>query len=351
MSHILLAMSGGVDSSVAASLLLEQGFRVSGVYMRHSLQVKPEEENDAVKAAEHLGITLHRLDIDEPFREIVNRFTDDYLAGHTPNPCALCNRKIKFGNLIDFADSMGVEMFATGHYARIICDKSGEHSLFRAADANKDQSYLLYGIERDRLKRIRFPLGELSKAEVRDKAASIGLHVSTKKDSQEICFVQPHEHVEFIRSRRSGVDTAGNFVSTDGKILGKHDGFERFTIGQRKGMKVGFGKRIFVIRIEPETKNVVIGSEEELAVDRLVAGETNWLADIPKNQSFRCDVKIRYRNAAAPATVIASDNRIEVSFESPKYGVATGQIAACYQNDKLLGGGVILQTYTHNRLV
>ena len=344
MSHILLAMSGGVDSSVAASLLLEQGQHVSGVYMRHSSQVKPEEENDAIKAAEHLGVTLHRLNIDESFREIVDRFADDYLAGRTPNPCALCNRKIKFGKLIDFADSIGANEFATGHYARIDCDKNGEPAIYRAADPNKDQSYLLYGIERHRLKRIRFPLGELSKAEVRDKAASIGLHVSTKKDSQEICFVEPHKHVAFICNHRPGIDTTGNFVSTDGKILGKHDGFERFTIGQRKGMKVGFGKRIFVIRIEPETKNVVIGSEEELAVNELVAGELNWLADTPMNQPFHCDVKIRYRNAATPAVVVVSENRMEVRFDSPKYGVAPGQIAVCYENDKLLGGGIIQQT-------
>lgn len=349
MPHILLALSGGVDSSVAASLLLEQGHRLSGVFMRHALQVRKGDLQDAQKAAGHLGIPLHVLDIDEPFEDVVERFVDEYLAGTTPNPCAYCNRKIKFGLLLEFAETLGAEGFATGHYAKIQRLDQEKFGLFRAKDLSKDQSYLLYGIEKNRLRKIHFPLGNLLKSEVREKAIQLGLHVSGKKDSQEICFVQPHQHADFIRERRPEISTNGYFVSMDGKILAAHPGYEHFTIGQRKGMKVGFGQRVFVVRIDPETKNVVLGSHEDLAVHSLIAGELNWIGEfgeeIPLEKGFHCDVKIRYRNQPAPAEVfVRKDGTMKVKFDAPKYGVAPGQIAVCFQEDRVLGGGVILST-------
>ncbi|MGL6194841.1 MAG: tRNA 2-thiouridine(34) synthase MnmA, partial [Thermoguttaceae bacterium] len=314
------------------------------VYMRHGLQVHPADESDAEKAAERFGIKLYKLDIDEQFKEIVNRFETDYLSARTPNPCAHCNRKIKFGLLFDFAQEIGATGFATGHYAQMIQQPDGTFGLFRAADSSKDQSYLLYGIERNRLAQIQFPLGGLLKSQVRERAADLGLHVAEKKDSQEICFIEPHKHVEFLRKRHPDIDTKGVFVSTDGKILGQHDGYENFTIGQRKGMKVGFGKRIFVVKIDAESKNVVLGDYEELAVSRIKVNEINWLADVPADEPCEFDVKIRYRNEPTPATVIfKQDGTAEVEFSSPKHGVAPGQVAAFYKKSRLFGGGIIMQ--------
>ncbi len=345
MPLTLIAMSGGVDSSVAASILLECGDAVAGVHMRHPLQIRPEEADDAQKAADALGIPLHFVDIAEPFREITDRFCEDYLAARTPNPCALCNRKIKFGRLLEFADSIGADTFATGHYVQIGSFADGSPALSRAEDLSKDQSYLLYGIAPNSLKRLRFPLGKLLKSEVRERARKLGLHVSEKKDSQEICFVEPHKHVDFIRSRNPDLDAAGYFVSTDGKILGRHDGYEQFTIGQRKGMKVGFGERVFVVRIDATTKNVVIGSRDDLEVRQLVAEESKWIVPCTVGESFLCQVKIRYRNEPSPAEVlITKAGEFRVRFDAPKHGVAPGQIAVCYRDNLVLGGGTIVQT-------
>ncbi|MGL6227316.1 MAG: tRNA 2-thiouridine(34) synthase MnmA [Thermoguttaceae bacterium] len=342
MSHVLLAMSGGVDSSVAAAVLKNQGHRVSGVYLRHSFQQNPQEEQDAIEAAEHLGIELHRRDVDAPFQDIIDSFIGDYLAGRTPNPCALCNRKIKFGLLIEFANSIGADFYATGHYARIVEETGSGPAIFRPVDLSKDQTYVLYGIARQHLPRLRFPLGEMLKTQVREKALALGLHVFEKKDSQEICFVPPHQHVEFIHQQRPQVDTSGHFVSTDGTILGRHEGFERFTIGQRKGMKIGFGKRTFVVRIEPDTKNVILGSYDDLECRELRATETNWHHEVPIGSPFFCDVKIRYRNHPTRAEVTVNvDQSMTVRFSEPKHGVAPGQIAVCYDADRLLGGGII----------
>ena len=342
MLHLVIAMSGGVDSSVAASLLREQGYTVSGVYMRHSLQIRPTDCEDAQKAADLMGIPLHIVDIDEPFQEIVERFCGDYLAGRTPNPCALCNRKIKFGRLLEFADSIGADGLATGHYVRLGTFESGLPALCQAKDLSKDQSYLLYGINPTALLRLHFPLGNLLKSQVREKAQVLGLHLAEKKDSQEICFVEPHRHVEFIRQRNPDADTAGHFVSLDGQILGRHDGYEQFTIGQRKGMKVGFGQRVFVLQIDAATKNVVIGNHDDLGVKELTANEANWFVPRKVGEPFRCDVKIRYRNPPTPAQVVLTANdEFHVRFDEPKHGVAPGQVAVCYSNGYVLGGGTI----------
>ena len=335
-------MSGGVDSSVAVSLLQEQGHTVSGVYMKHSFQTRPADREDAQKAADLFGIPLHVVEMDEPFREILERFCEDYLAGRTPNPCALCNRKIKFGRLLEFADSIGADGLATGHYVRLDSLAGGLPVLCRAKDLSKDQSYSLYGINPTALPRLHFPLGNLLKSQVRERARQLGLHLSEKKDSQEICFVEPHKHVEFLRQRNPDANTAGHFVSTDGTILGKHDGYEQFTIGQRKGMKIGFGRRVFVVQIDATTKNVVIGNFDDLAVRGLVANESNWFVPRSVGAPFRCDVKIRYRNAASPAEVVlTAADEFHVRFDDPKHGVAPGQIAVCYLNDHVLGGGTI----------
>ena len=339
---ILLAISGGVDSGVAAALLKAQGHRVCAVFMKHPYQ--RETETDAVRIAEHLGIDFDVLDISEPFEQIVEHFTEEYFQGRTPNPCVYCNRTIKFGVLFDHTVKLGADSFATGHYVRH-GTVDGTAALFRGMDSEKDQSYALYGIDRSTLDRLRFPLGGLTKPEVREIAKRFGLPVVDKKESQDICFTERGKHAEFLHRRRPNIDTSGNFVSPDGKFLGLHGGFERFTIGQRKGMGVGFGERIFVLRLEPETRNVVIGPYSELMCKRLLADDVRWLLPENPTTAFHCEVKIRYRTNAVPATVIPGSNKtVEVDFDEPCYGTAPGQAAVFYQGDRLLGGATITIT-------
>ncbi len=336
---IVLAMSGGIDSGVAAALLKEQGFDVRGLFMKHPYQRETEE--DAATIAQHLEIPFEVLDIAEPFEEVVENFTDEYFRGRTPNPCVFCNRAIKFGVLFDYARKLGAGGFATGHYVRR-GDVEGRPALFRAVDLEKDQSYVLYGIDRSILDRLFFPLGELTKQEVRDIAKRIGLHVLEKKESQDICFVDRGRHAEFLHRRRPDIDTSGHFVTPDGKFLALHGGFEQFTVGQRKGMGVGFGERVFVLRLDPETKNVVIGSYSELACRNLSVDDVRWLLPDTPREPFRCDVKIRYRTAAASGTVKPqAGGTATVELDETRYGIAPGQAAVFYLGDRLLGGGTI----------
>ena len=310
--------------------------------MKHPYQ--RDTEADAAHMAEHLGIEFEVLDISEPFEQVVEHFTEEYFQGRTPNPCVDCNRTIKFGVLFDHAVRLGADGLATGHYVRR-GEVDGVPALFCGIDPEKDQSYVLYGIDRSCLDRLCFPLGELTKSEVREIARRIGLPVLDKKESQDICFIERGKHAEFLRRRRPDIDTSGNFVSPDGSFLGLHGGFERFTVGQRKGMGVGFGSRIFVLRLEPETRNVVIGPYSELACRRLFAGDARWL--LPENPltPLQCEVKIRYRTGVVPATVTPRPHEtLEVEFDEPHYGVAPGQAAVFYLGERLLGGATISST-------
>ena len=332
-------MSGGVDSGVAAVLLKEQGYRVRGLFMKHPYQ--RENESDAARTAEQLGIAFEVLDVSEPFEQVVEHFTDEYLRGRTPNPCVHCNRMIKFGVLFDYAKKNGADGFATGHYVRR-GEVDGFPALFRGIDPEKDQSYVLYGVGRSTLDRLYFPLGNRTKNEVREIARRIGLHVLDKKESQDICFVERGKHPEFLHQRRPDIDTSGKFVSPDGTCLGLHGGFERFTVGQRKGMGVGFGERIFVLRLEAETCNVVIGPYSALACKRLLADDVRWLLPEVPNGPFRCEVKIRYRTEPVSATVFSRNNgEVELEFDEPRYGVAPGQSAVFYLGERLCGGATI----------
>ena len=338
---IMLAMSGGIDSGVAAVLLKEQGYQVRGLFMKHPYQRDGGAESDARRIAEYLGIPFEILDVSEPFECVVEYFTDEYFLGRTPNPCVYCNRRIKFGVLSKYARKHGADGLATGHYVRR-GEVDGFPALFRGVDSMKDQSYVLYGIDRSVLDQLVFPLGELTKTEVRGIARRVGLHVRDKKESQDICFVERGKHPEFLHRRRPGVDTSGKFVSPDGTCLGLHGGFERFTVGQRKGMGVGFGERIFVLRLEAETHNVVIGPYSALACKRLLADDVRWLLPEVPDGPFRCEVKIRYRTEPVSATVFPySDEMIELRFDEPRYGVAPGQSAVFYLGDRLCGGATI----------
>lgn len=358
MSRIVLAMSGGVDSSVSAWLLREAGHEVIGVFMRHG-QVpdvacdvagprrhkqgccSAADADDARRVADRLGIPFYALNFEEEFGRIIDYFVEEYTAGRTPNPCIVCNSWLKFGQLFRYADSAGAEFVATGHYARLMPVADGVPALCRADDPRKDQSYVLFGIRRELLGRLKFPVGEYSKEEIRRMAARLELRVADKPDSQEICFVPDHDHARFVRSRRPAQDTSGEIVTTDGTVVGRHDGLEQFTIGQRKGLGLAFGEPRYVVRLDAARRQVVIGTKRELGRSELTAAQANWLIAEP-TAPFHCQVKIRYRSRLVSALVepLAAD-RFAVRFDEPCEGVAPGQAAVCYDGDRVLGGGWI----------
>jgi tRNA-specific 2-thiouridylase len=368
MSRIVLAMSGGVDSSVAAHLLREAGHEVIGVFMRHGEEAQQacaadappgfqlpifsgradhkqgccsaSDAEDARRVADRLDIPFYALNLQAEFRQIIDYFVAEYTRGRTPNPCVQCNNWLKFGKLFDYADSVGAEFVATGHYARLEQTSDGP-ALFRGLDDGKDQSYVLFGIARSLLPRMMLPIGDFDKPTIRRLAGEIGLRVAEKKDSQEICFVTSGKHDEFVRARRGGANMSGEIVTTDGRVVGTHPGIERFTIGQRKGMGVAMGEPYFVVRIDPESRQVVIGKQEELACTQLTASDCNWLVDPPR-EPFRCLAKIRYNSPPAAATAhLLPAGRLSVTFDDPRYGVAPGQAVVCYDSDRVLGGGWI----------
>lgn len=467
---IFCAVSGGVDSGVAAAILKERGNDVRGLYMRHRYQPTldadetrrvlekwkneeiwaksafystsrngdlseispvdavrfwserglPIDAASALETTAFLGIPLTILDVDAPFAAVVENFVDEYYSARTPNPCALCNRTIKFGLLDDVCRRLGGERLATGHYARkrrvadwvaefestaeqpakstdfnvesAICanggtcgndencevggvaandgvcgnceiggefdvlpdwlKEDGDAEFIERSPSPKDQSYFLYGVRAATLRRVEFPVGAFDKSEVRRFAQDRGLPVAARKDSQEVCFVPDKGRLEFVRGFRaadperwSGVpcDTSGDFVALDGKTIGKHAGYEKFTVGQRKGLGTGFGERIFVQRVDAATKRVVLGPYEALAVREIGAVDANWTANVPVDEDFRCEIKIRYRNDSVAATVRAgADGTIRAIPDEPRFGVAPGQALVCYWRDRLLGGGRVV---------
>jgi tRNA-specific 2-thiouridylase len=360
MARIVLAMSGGVDSSVSAFLLRQQGHEVIGVFMRHGVLPEPtcssvrggslghrrgccsvDDAADARRVADHLGIPFYVLNFDEEFGRIVDYFVAEYAAGRTPNPCVVCNTWLKFGKLLAYADSLNAEGVATGHYARLIAtDRLGRPALCRARDETKDQSYVLFGIRRESLGRLCFPVGDYRKEEIRQIAGRIGLRVADKHDSQEICFVPDRNHARFVREH-CGMDTSGEIVTTSGEVVGRHPGLEHFTVGQRKGLGLAFGQRRYVVRLEPERRQVVIGDLDELARTELSASDANWLVE-PPDRPFRAMVKIRYRSRPVAARVEPLPwCRFCVRFDEACRGVAPGQAAVVYDGDRVLGGGWI----------
>lgn len=365
--RVVLAMSGGVDSSAAAHLLLQQGYDVVGVFMRHGeesakackvegatnpllpiLQGRSDHKQgccsasdamDARRVADKLGIPFYALDLQADFSRIVDYFVDEYIHGRTPNPCVQCNNWIKFGRLFDYADSVSAQYVATGHYARRE-SIDGQPALLRGIDDNKDQSYALAGIDRRYLDRMLLPVGSFQKPEIRALAGEAGLRVADKRDSQEICFVTSGHHGDFVRQRASG-SRVGNFVTTDGRIVGQHLGIESYTIGQRKGLGIALGEPMFVVKIDAQNNQVVLGRKEELDRGTLSACDANWLIEPPQS-TFHAAAQIRYNSDAMPATIRPIDEkRFEVEFDEPAAGVAPGQLCVVYQGDRVLGGGWI----------
>ncbi len=368
-------MSGGVDSSVAAWLLREAGHDVIGVFMRHgepavtacatdsgaagqtghsgSLPVVSQtshkqgcctasDAQDARRVADRLDIPFYAIDFQAEFSRIIDYFIDEYTAARTPNPCVMCNNWIKFGRLFDYADGVDAEYVATGHYARLARDPAGGvPQLCRGVDHSKDQSYVLFGIEPALLPRMLLPVGDFHKSEIRSMARDIGMRVADKKDSQEICFVPEGDHAAFIRHKRGASTTAGEVVTTDGTVVGTHDGLDRFTVGQRKGLGIALGEPRFVVRLETETNRVVLGAKEELARGELTANRSNWLVT-PPQVPRPCTVKIRYNSPPVAGMVVAlPDDRLAVAFDEPQYAVAPGQAVVCYDGPRVLGGGWI----------
>ncbi len=349
MSRVVLAMSGGVDSSVAALLLKEQGHDVIGLFMRTGTEAAQDtrsdrkkgccsaiDAGDARRVADRLDIPFYALDFEEEFGRVIDYFADEYLAGRTPNPCVVCNSWLKFGALWRYGQQFDADFIATGHYARIV----GGSELHRAADPEKDQSYVLFGIERAMLPRLMFPLGDMRKADVREMARRAGLGVADKPDSVEICFVPGGDHAEVVRARRPGASAPGKFVDPDGEVLGDHDGIERYTVGQRKGLGVALGERRYVLKIVPSANEVVLGEREGLLASGLRASRVNWLADAPSGP-LACAVQVRYRHRPAAAVVEAADGGAVVRFEEPQSAITPGQAAVFHDGTRILGGGWI----------
>ena len=375
MARVLLAMSGGVDSSTAAHLLLDQGHEVFGAFMRHGEQAveacsldgkvdsspllpiyqerkdhkqgccSASDAADARRVADRLNIPFYALNLEEEFGEIIDYFVDEYSMGRTPNPCVMCNNHLKFGKLFEYADSIGAQFVATGHYARLnATEGSDEPALLTGIDERKDQSYVLFGVKREYLNRMLLPVGEYEKPAIREIAAKLGLNIHDKKDSQEICFVTSGKHDQFVRERRGDHSTEGNIVTSDGKVLATHPGIERFTIGQRKGMGIGGLKEpYFVVEIRPQTNEVVVGTNEQLGRRELVADRLNWLVEEPEGE-FECLAKIRYNSSRQPARARVNDGQLHVTFQEPIRGIAPGQAVVCYDGDRVLGGGWILHS-------
>src|SRR5580692_3571513 len=376
--RVVLAMSGGVDSSAAAVLLKRQGHDVIGLFMRSgateeavcataapSLPIistsggsgesmtagrRPAHKQgccsasdaaDARRVADLLDIPFYALNFQDAFGRIKDYFADEYLSGRTPNPCVMCNNWLKFGKLWEFAQQVDADAIATGHYAQLR-DADGENrpALVRGADVSKDQSYVLFGIARELLDRIIFPVGGFEKPAIRELAREAGLRVADKPDSQEICFIPDNDYAAFVSRYRNVDETSGELVDTAGNVLGRHDGYHHFTIGQRRGLGIAFGSPRFVVAIEPATKRVVLGTHDELARHELDADRTNWLVPhIPAR--LRCHAQIRYRHDAAGAEVTVEGDRIHVRFDEPQFGVTPGQAVVLYDGDRVLGGGWI----------
>jgi tRNA-specific 2-thiouridylase len=352
-TRVVVAMSGGVDSSVAAALLVEQGYEVIGMMMRlwsdeamggaeHNRCCTPEQMADARRIAEHIGIPFYVLDTKDVFRStVVQFFIDSHRDGFTPNPCMECNRHIRFEFLQQNALALGADYLATGHYARIH-QENGKHILRSGVDEKKDQSYVLSVMGQYELSHAMFPIGEIPKPEVRQLAAKYGLQVESKKDSQDLCFLGKNDYRDFLQIHAPETMLEGPIVLSNGKEIGRHQGLVNYTIGQRKGLGVSYEQPLYVVAKNPYRNALVVGTADELGRDNLTASRVNWVSDEAPTEPFRAQVKIRYKATAKDALVtpIGSD-RFHVKFDEPLPDISPGQGAVVYLGDRVLGGGQI----------
>jgi len=349
---IVVAMSGGVDSSVAAALLAEQGHDVIGLSMQLYDQrgdqafgscCTLDDLHDARRVASAVGFPHYIVNFERQFQEtVISDFVREYAAGRTPLPCAHCNSDLKFSTLLDRARGLGAERVATGHYARVSQRPDGRWRLLRSADAQKDQSYFLFSLTQEQLARAVFPVGALTKPEVRDQARRLGLTVAEKPDSQEICFVPDGDYASFVARKEPQVARAGAIVDERGRMLGQHAGVHRFTVGQRKGLGVSAPVPLYVLKIRAETGTVTVGPRECLAQDTLTASAVNWIAGDPPGPWLHVSAQIRHRHRPASARVRALDGaRAELTFDIPQAAISPGQAVVFYDGDEVIGGGWI----------
>ncbi|MBI5217259.1 MAG: tRNA 2-thiouridine(34) synthase MnmA [Ignavibacteriae bacterium] len=355
---VVVGMSGGVDSSVAAALMLEKGYNVIGITMKtynfdevggnignETSCCGLDAFNDARIVAVKLGIPHYVVDFTKQFgRDVIDNFVDEYLQGRTPNPCIICNRKIKWGELITKAESLGASCIATGHYARVWFDeKTMRYNISRPFDSNKDQTYALWGLTQEALSKTIFPIGELTKPEVRELAVKYGLKTANKDESFEICFVADNDYRRFIKERVPDIDSQvdGGAIVFDGKEVGKHRGFPYYTIGQRSGLGA-YGERVFVTDIDAQSNTITIGRKDDLLRRELIANDVNFISIESLNEPMNIKASVRYKDVATPATVYPeADGKIRVVFDVPKRAITPGQSVVLYDGERLLGGGVI----------
>lgn len=341
----IIAMSGGVDSAVAA-LLLKDKYDLTGITM----QLWSDERNlpsdnciEAKKIADMLDFPHVSVSLEKDFEnDVVKAFIEEYRKGKTPNPCVECNKKLKFGKLFEIAQQMSIPFLATGHYANIVEDLNGEYRLKKAADTSKDQSYFLWSIKKERLPYIIFPLGDYKKSEIRDIALSNGFSNASRSDSQDICFIPDGDYTSFIEKYDGAIKSTGYFIDMSGNVLGQHQGIERYTIGQRKGLGIALGTPMFVGRKSAVDNTVTLCSDRELYQTTLTANSINLLTDHSFEKPTRLEAKIRYRHTPAIATVERiGEDRLSVIFDIPQRAISPGQSLVLYDEDTVIGGGII----------
>ncbi|MBS1564601.1 MAG: tRNA 2-thiouridine(34) synthase MnmA [Bacteroidetes bacterium] len=355
---VLVAMSGGIDSTVTALMLHDQGYEVVGITMKtwdYASSGSSKKEtgccnldsfNDARMAAVQHGFPHFVLDIREEFGDfVIDNFVEEYMAGRTPNPCVMCNTHIKWRALLKRADAMGCDFIATGHYAKIGQHSNGRYFVSKAVDDLKDQSYVLWGLQQDLLSRTLLPLGPYRKTEIRQMALDYGYpELAKKSESYEICFVPDNDYRGFLKKKVSGLEervAGGNFVDKEGKVLGRHKGYPFYTIGQRKGLDITFGKPVYVTGINPETNTVVLGDEADLNRQEMMVARINWLKYDGVTDGMEAVTKIRYKDGGTLSNLYTKDNGVQVVFYDHAKGIAPGQSAVFYEGDDVIGGGII----------
>ena len=354
MNKVVVAMSGGVDSSVAAALLKEQGYEVIGMMLRLWSEPGKEDTNrcctpdsmaQARRVAAKLDIPFYVIDAKDVFHDtVVQYFLDGYARGETPNPCLICNRQIRWTFLLNHALALGADFMATGHYVRIRKDETGKSQLLRAVDRSKDQSYVLHVLDQEKLKHALFPVGDYPKPEIRQIAEKYGLPTATRKDSQDLCFLAGEDYRNFLQRNAAEMLKVGEIMTVSGRSIGEHTGLANYTIGQRKGLGVASPVPLYVISKNVQTNALIVGTKEELGSHELTARDVRWVSGEVPRESFRAEVKIRYTAKEAEATVTPMDNcgQAHVRFDAPQRDITAGQAAVFYQGDVLIGGGIIV---------
>lgn len=353
---VMLGMSGGVDSSVAAAILLQQGYEVIGVTLQIWQDMDEEMKkseggccslsavDDARRVANKLGIPYYVLNFKDIFNKtVIEYFKEEYFKGRTPNPCIACNRHVKWQAMLDKAVAMGIDYIATGHYAKVMLDPaSGRYILKKSVTDKKDQTYALYNLTQEQLGRTLMPVGDYSKEQIREIAKEIGLSVATKPDSQEICFINDNDYGRFLSENSDKKIVSGKFVDSKGNVLGTHKGIVHYTVGQRKGLGIAFGKPMFVVALDAENNRVILGDDNEVFSDTLTASDLNFISIERPVDGMRVNAKIRYSAKEAPATIhIIDGQKIRVVFDTPQRAITPGQSVVFYNGDIVVGGGTI----------